>query len=299
MEDRIFVENGHTNTEKKTGIGARIGYFFLSWTPLIASFVLQLGLSFIYMLVKSVGAMVFFLVTHPEASEMEAMIVYERALYESLTGGVILYHVLSIPIFALWYYFGCKRPKMKQSFKNLSVQAIVIAVLGGVVMSLLANGIVGMQQYLMPDVVEAYVESMESIQIDTNIWMILTSILLAPVGEEFLCRGIILYYGEKALPKFWMANVLQALMFGIMHFNWVQGIYAFCIGLFLGHLKKRYRSIIPCMLLHLVVNLLSALGFGMVFAYLPESFFTYLGVTILTVVAAIGMVAYGFRKKSS
>lgn len=293
-----MMESMNTKQEKRS-IGARIGYFLLSWTPLAASLLLQLGLAFVYILIATIGEIVFFMFTHPDASQMEVMIVYTQAINESLTGGVIIYHVFSIPIFGLWYYFGCKRPKIKQSFKNLTVQAIVIAVLGGIVMSLMANGIVGVQQYLMPDVVEAYVESMESIQIDTNIWMILTSVILAPIGEEILCRGIILYYGEKALPKFWIANVLQALMFGIMHFNWVQGIYAFFIGLFLGHLKKRYQSIVPCMVLHFVVNLLSALGFGVIFAVLPETILTYLGVTIIAAVAAIGMVAYGFRKKSS
>lgn len=284
---------------EKRSIGARIGYFFLSWTPLAASLVLQLALSFVYMLVKAIGDMVFFLMTHPGASEMETMIVYNKAIYDAMAGGVILYHVLSIPIFGLWYYFGCKRPKIKQSFKNLTLKAIVIAVLGGFVMSLLANGIVGVEQYLVPDLVEAYVETMESVGMDNNIWMILTSIILAPIGEELLCRGIILYYANKSLPRFWMANALQALMFGIMHFNWIQGVYAFCIGLFLGYLKKRYNSIVPCMILHLVVNLLSALGFGVIFTFLPESFLTYLGTVILMAVATIGLIAFDFRKKSS
>jgi hypothetical protein len=34
---------------------------------------------------------------------------------------------------------------------------------------------------------------------------------------------------------FWVANILQAVLFGIYHMNPLQGIYAFFIGLFLGY----------------------------------------------------------------
>lgn len=289
-------------TEEKVGIGARIGYFFLSWTPLLACLALQFGLAFIYMFYKMIeagGIIFFFLLLNPGVKTAETVYIFEQAVYSAATGGVVLYHLASIPIFGLWYYFGCKRPKIRQSFKNLSVKAIVVAILGGFVMSILANAIVGLEQYLLPDLVKSYVEMMDSVGVGVDIWMIVATVLLAPIGEELLCRGIILFYANKAVPKFWIANILQALMFGIMHFNWVQGIYAFVIGLFLGYLKKRYKSILPCMLLHFMVNLLSTIGFGQIFAYLPETFLTYLITTCLMLVATAGLVALGKHKKSS
>lgn len=65
--------------------------------------------------------------------------------------------------------------------------------------------------------------------------------------------------------EFWVANAIQALMFGIMHANWIQGSFAFVIGLGLGWMRRRYNSLYPSMLAHLTVNFLSSFVMGYVF----------------------------------
>ena len=55
------------------------------------------------------------------------------------------------------------------------------------------------------------------------------TIILAPVGEELVFRGLTYRFARKALP-FWGANILQAALFGVMHLNLFQGLYAFFLG---------------------------------------------------------------------
>ena len=132
---------------------------------------------------------------------------------------------------------------------------------------------------------------MEQAGIGVNVLTIIASVLLAPIGEELLCRGIIFHYFTKVTEgmksrtaAFWIANALQALAFGIMHGNWIQGTYAFVLGMGLGWLRHRYQSLYASMLAHFLVNFLSTYVMGYVLYPVPES---PLGALILIVAGAV------------
>lgn len=83
-------------------------------------------------------------------------------------------------------------------------------------------------------------------------------VILAPLFEEILCRGLILSTLKKVMPK-WYAIVISASIFGIIHGNPIQFIYATSIGILLGWLYTKYDSIFAPMLCHLAFNLVSTL----------------------------------------
>ena len=83
---------------------------------------------------------------------------------------------------------------------------------------------------------------------------LLYTIVLAPVTEELIFRGLSLKILEMEFP-FWAANILQAFYFGTMHGNMVQGIYAFLSGMVLGYLVKRKGTLAAGILCHFGVNL--------------------------------------------
>ena len=278
---------------KKDGIGKKIGYFFLALSPAAASLILQLVLSLVYVLIAAVIEMVSYMGQHPAASQSVLTQIFYQALQEHVTGGVFFYHLLSLPIFGLWYYFGCKRPKLKQSFKNVTWKAAAIAVLGGVVLCLFSTSIVGIEQYVLPGIVEDYVDLIESVDIGVDVLSTVAAVFLAPLGEELVCRGLILYYAKKSLPRFFLANILQAAMFGLMHMNWVQGIYAFAIGLFLGYLVERYHSLLPAMLLHFVVNFSTTYWIDKAFFWVPDALYAYAIMFVVTLAIILLLVLWG------
>lgn len=89
-------------------------------------------------------------------------------------------------------------------------------------------------------------------------WLgILVLSVAGPVLEEVLFRGAI----TTALLKRYSpakAIVLSALVFGIFHINPVQVVGATLIGLLLAWIFYKTASLIPCILIHIINNALSA-----------------------------------------
>ena len=80
--------------------------------------------------------------------------------------------------------------------------------------------------------------------------------ILAPIAEELIFRGAILRvlldaFGRKGR---WPAIALTALLFAVIHGNLAQGTHAFVIGMVLGWLYARTRSVLPGIVLHWVNN---------------------------------------------
>lgn len=80
--------------------------------------------------------------------------------------------------------------------------------------------------------------------------------ILGPILEELLFRGAI----TKVLLKKYKpitAILLSGLIFGLFHVNPAQVIGATLIGFVLGWIYYRTRSLIPCILIHIMNNCLS------------------------------------------
>lgn len=88
--------------------------------------------------------------------------------------------------------------------------------------------------------------------------LLLAVSISAPIFEEIIFRGIIFNDFRKALPV-WLAILIQGLLFGLFHGNWIQGVYATLLGIVLGIVYYRYRSIWAVILLHFSYNTISLL----------------------------------------
>ena len=66
-------------------------------------------------------------------------------------------------------------------------------------------------------------------------------------------RGVILKKARDIMP-FYAANIVQAILFGLIHSNMIQCLYAFPVGILFGYITRRYRSIIPSIVLHALLN---------------------------------------------
>ncbi|NLB29118.1 MAG: CPBP family intramembrane metalloprotease [Clostridiales bacterium] len=80
---------------------------------------------------------------------------------------------------------------------------------------------------------------------------------IGPIAEELCFRGVTL--SRMANGSVWLAVVIQAVLFGIVHLNILQGSYAALLGVFLGFLTVRYRSIVYALIAHIAFNLYTVL----------------------------------------
>lgn len=86
------------------------------------------------------------------------------------------------------------------------------------------------------------------------IWMLLEVSIIGPMVEELLFRGLVFHFVERDTGKEGAAIFISALLFGIWHGIFVQGVYTFLIGLVLGYLYAKTRKLIWPFLVHLVNN---------------------------------------------
>jgi len=82
--------------------------------------------------------------------------------------------------------------------------------------------------------------------------MLIYSCLLGPLMEEWMFRGIILK--RARLFGDWTAVVFTAVLFGLMHGNISQFLYATAIGLILGYVAVKTNGIRYTVLIHILVN---------------------------------------------
>ncbi|MGF6980417.1 membrane protease YdiL (CAAX protease family) [Paraburkholderia sp. JPY465] len=89
--------------------------------------------------------------------------------------------------------------------------------------------------------------------IGSGLGSVLLVCFIAPVVEEMLFRGIILRgFLRQYTPG--VAVVHSAAVFGLAHLNVYQFFGGFTIGVLLGAVYQRTRSLLPCILIHMSYN---------------------------------------------
>ncbi|MGL5973455.1 MAG: lysostaphin resistance A-like protein [Oscillospiraceae bacterium] len=91
----------------------------------------------------------------------------------------------------------------------------------------------------------------------TTVLYVFMIIVVAPITEEFLCRGAILNLLKPYGKKF--SIIISAAVFSILHGNLFQMPGSFILGLFLGYLAIKYDSIIMPIIVHFMNNFLSVI----------------------------------------
>lgn len=124
----------------------------------------------------------------------------------------------------------------------LALWGIVLVTAAGIVLEPLLD--------LFP---ESYFERLNGM-LDGGGWAILLTVVLAPVFEEILFRGLLL---ESLLRRWkgWQAVAMSALLFGLVHMPILpQMVNAAVVGLVLGYVYALTRSLAPVVIIHAVNN---------------------------------------------
>lgn len=122
-------------------------------------------------------------------------------------------------------------------------------ILWGFVMVLLTGVVIEPVLELFPD---AFLKMIDKMGMHGG-WSILMLVVLAPVMEEVLFRGILLE-SVRSKHSAGRAIVVSALMFGVIHFIPQQVVNAFVIGLILGYIYVRTESLWPVIVIHALNN---------------------------------------------
>ena len=83
---------------------------------------------------------------------------------------------------------------------------------------------------------------------------VLSMALIAPVVEEMIFRGTIQGYLMRRCKNPWTGIIVSALIFGAIHMNPQQVLYAFLLGTVFGWIYYRTRSLLPVIVGHVLNN---------------------------------------------
>jgi len=156
-------------------------------------------------------------------------------------------------VFFFWYR-NLLGKKEKRSFdRGTRFKSMVLIFLLGLGCQFAVSGFMSLIQTYFQEIFKKYAHTMKNLTSGNDILVYLLLILLAPITEELIFRGVILHKLKEEIP-FFGANILQAVLFGIYHGNIVQGIYATVLGLLLGYMYYKYRSILAPIFLHIIIN---------------------------------------------
>ncbi len=144
--------------------------------------------------------------------------------------------------------------------------------------------------------------------LENGLWTSLAVVIAAPLAEEFLLRGVMLR-GLLQHTSPLAAIIYSALFFALIHMNLYQALSAFIVGVFMGWIYYKTRSLWLTILIHFVNNGTSTL-FTMLFPQenpdttLMEMITAHIGrepYIILYVVCfvCLGAIIYYLNKKIS
>ncbi|WP_408072597.1 lysostaphin resistance A-like protein [Butyrivibrio sp. JL13D10] len=223
---------------------------------------LVLGIQAVIGAICSAGATYVHFVQTGEAFADQAE--YMEYISGILTVAQFLGEIACIVVFGLWYFLGYVRKDKKQGTyesglkKVANVKTIAFltfASLGIYAFDLL---IVKATEILIPGSKELYSQIMGAVTGGNPIIAIITVALLAPFAEELALRAVMLKNSKKAFGMVGCV-ILTALMFGLMHMNPMQSLYAIPMGLLLGFVAYKYNSVVPAIIVHIINNTCSML----------------------------------------
>jgi len=119
-----------------------------------------------------------------------------------------------------------------------------------------------------------------------NVMLVLYVVLIGPLTEELIMRGMALKCSNYAGGM--IAYAFSAFAFGMFHGNIIQGIFAFAIGMLFAWIDIKANSIWPSVILHVWNNGLAVL---MMITYdkvggIPDKYmYVYYGLTIAAGIA--------------
>lgn len=143
---------------------------------------------------------------------------------------------------------GPPQPRaLRPSFWITVISALVVCWLLGQAAALWVYATIGSPQF--DAITEAKVETSTGL-------LLLTTIVLAPIGEESLLRGV----AYPALRRHWpplASAFVTAMVFALLHANVVQLVLTVPLGLLLAFVYEATQRIWPAILLHAAFNVAS------------------------------------------
>jgi membrane protease YdiL (CAAX protease family) len=229
----------------------KLGYFLLSFLPFILALITQFVAAFFMMFLGAVFHLAGFGQIGGTTDTLYSLFMDT----EFNACIMVIYCIIIISGFGAWYYRnlgGNFLPDVRTTFHPLQFVGIIVMVPG---IQFATSYLIAILSAVFPSWLDNYNELMETSGLGDSMapMMLFYAILIGPIAEELIFRGVTLRSFRKVFP-FWLANLCQAVLFGVYHMNLLQGAYAAALALILGYICERGGSIYLSIFLHILYN---------------------------------------------
>lgn len=144
-------------------------------------------------------------------------------------------------------------------FENHGILASVFGIFGGLAICLLANYPAGFIRGVFEETGISSVEPEPSLFDPGSTWIyFLAVVILAPVMEEFIFRGVMFSLLEKHGTGF--AVIGSGIIFGLAHMDFSSVIFATIAGFVFGYLYAKTRNLWVTIIVHFLNNAIAMVG---------------------------------------
>lgn len=138
--------------------------------------------------------------------------------------------------------------------------------------------------------------SVERIVYESSVaWIIISTLVIAPLLEELIFRWLIFGLCRKKL-NFWISAAISSVLFGLYHMNLVQGIYAGIVGMLFCYINEKFQNITSTMVCHMSANALMLLLHYLNWSY--PAIWIYACVMVVCIAAVVLICVFKIRKIS-
>ncbi len=169
-------------------------------------------------------------------------------------------------LIAFFWWKKSLREKEIMVNKAFSPKIFGFLALVGIAIQGCLNALLSVVFAALPEsITESYAELSEGLlgSGSTSLTMALAVVIAAPICEDLVFRGLVLNYGRKYIGDK-AAIVISSVIFGLFHLSnlslsslsgvMVQVVYAAVIGLILGIIATRFRTVWAAVFVHFIVN---------------------------------------------
>lgn len=171
-----------------------------------------------------------------------------------LTSPIVMTGVAAIIFFLIFYFKNYKNFLLsvnieEKKFDKKNIKHVLMLSFGS---SLFFNIIL---LYILPFTQnnEKVIQMSEEIYRMNIFLVILIVSIIIPLTEELLMRGYI-FNSLRYIFNDYVGIIFSALLFGIIHGNITQGIYAFFVGIMLAVIYRIYKNLKYCFIFHILAN---------------------------------------------
>ncbi|WP_286172808.1 CPBP family intramembrane glutamic endopeptidase [Caproiciproducens sp. MSJ-32] len=233
---------------------------FKSFLAAIGYLVLVLAIQFVVSAVAGIVVGFIYAFTSISGGNEVDFIQIQNFIGSSMNIIFTITNVIITATFLIIYKVRKKSFKEELQFRKTKNINIITAVILGLSIWLFDSGVLSIIQEagLLAEHFATMEETLSPIT-QGNMFIVIISVgIIGPFVEELIFRGLIYKTLIKKFSVLWTI-IIQAILFGLFHFNLIQSAYATLMGILLGYAVYKTKSIWPAVLMHIVNNLASSI----------------------------------------